>query len=513
MRPVVRKTIGCDFELWNALVGSDRFLADPSGAARRLLAEIPGYPVAPDWGSSIERLRRYFSTNGGSAYIDSDHLEINTPEHRAAADHPAIHLAALRLVARAASAANSQLNGNGRIRTSAALCDRRASWGHHFNITVARTYFHDLFSRKPHLLGALATHLATATIFTGTGKVGSANERGACDFQLSQRADWFEELVGHQTMQNRPLVNCRDESHTTSDQARLHIIYFDNALCPTARFLMAGTTQLVCAMGEAGWIDPALQLDDPVAGALEVSRDMSLKRPLRTARRGVLMTAAEIQSGLVDQARGFVASGCAGDAVPGAEAIIDCWAETAALAREGAVEALARRCDWALKFLVLDRHRGRKGLSWHSPEMHYLDVLFADLDPEEGLFWRMAAAGQVDAMPDPDEVERFLAEPPDDTRAFFRAHVLRLFGDQVYSIDWDHVRFRARTHRRWFTEARLEMPDPARYGRAEVEPILARCKKPEDLVEMLDSTAETNSNFKERFNGTRATDPPVESAR
>jgi Pup amidohydrolase len=490
MRPCVKKTIGLDFELWNALVDPGRYPSDLRRAANRLLSEFDGYPLRPNWGSSIESLRRFLPSSGGSAYIDSDHLEINTPEHASAADHPAIHLAALRQVSRAAAEANRKMTGGGRIRASAALCDGRASWGHHLNVSVARRYFDDVFRRKPHCLGALATHLATATIFTGGGKVGSANDREGCNFQLSQRADWFEELAGQQTMHNRPLVNCRDESHATADLARLHIIFFDNALAPTARYLMAGTTQLVCAMGEAGWIDPNLQLDDPVDSALEVSRDLSLCRQLPMARRGSRMTAAEIQSGLIDQAKSFLAAAPAGDAVPGADAIIKCWEETIELIRRRETEALARRCDWALKFLLLDRHRGRKGLAWQSPELKYLDILFSDLDPEEGLFWKMAASGQVDAIPEPSHVERFMTEPPDETRAFLRAHVLRRFGDQIDSMDWDHVRFRLWTRGRWYKEARLDMADPSRLGRDEARPILDRCDSVEDLVDAIDATAD-----------------------
>jgi hypothetical protein len=496
MRHCVKKTIGLDFEVWNALVDPGHYPSDLRGVANRLLAEFDGFPLRPKWGSSIESLRRFLPSSGGSAYIDSDHLEINTAEHSSAADHPAIHFAALRQVAQATAEANKKLSSGGRIKTSAALCDGRASWGHHLNVSVARRYFDDLFRRKPHCLGALATHFATATIFTGGGKVGAANGREACNFQLSQRADWFEELAGGQTMFSRPLVNCRDESHATAELARLHIIYFDNSLSPIARYLMAGTTQLVCAMGEAGWIDVSLQLDDPVDAALEVSRDLSLSQQLPMARRGLKMTAAEIQAGLAELARAFVASGGVGDAVPGADAIIDCWDETVGLARRRETEALARRCDWALKFLLIDRHRGRKGLTWQSAELKYLDILFSDLDPEEGLFWKMAASGHVDAIPDPGRVERFLNEPPDETRAYLRAHTLRRFGDQVDSMDWDHLRFRSWTRGRWYSEARLDMADPTRLGRDEAGPILDRCDSVEELVDLIDATAgvETRCN-------------------
>ncbi len=484
--PCVKKYLGSDFEMWNAQVGPGHSRGNPGEAARRLLDEVAGYPVQPAWGSVIEHRRRFLETNGGSAYIDSDHLEINAPEHLDARDHVPIHHAGLRLAAQAQAAANENHDGAQRIGVSAAVSDGQASWGHHLNIMVARSYFDALFGRKPHLLGSLATHLATATIFTGQGQVGAGNGRAACDYQLSQRADWFEELVGFQTMTARPLVNNRDESHTSSDLARLHIISFDNVLAPTACYLMAGTTQLICAMGETGWIDPTLQLDDPLAAFSEVSRDLSLCRRLPMARRGLTMTAAEIQMALADQAGEFVGSGLLAGSVPGAEAIVACWKETSDLARNRDLDALARRCDWALKYFLLDRQRGRKGLTWRSPELMYLNILYASVDPEEGLFWRMAQSGQVEAMPDHETVDRFLNDPPDDSRAFLRAHLLRRFGNLVQRMDWSYLRFRVRQSRYWWAETTLDLPHLDRFGRVESRPLLERCASLEEIIEAID---------------------------
>src|SRR5262249_10831898 len=78
-----RKVLGADFELANALEGA----GVPQGqsvweAARRLLDELPGFPRTRRWGgTSIEWGRRFLAGNGGSAYVDSDHLEVNLPEH------------------------------------------------------------------------------------------------------------------------------------------------------------------------------------------------------------------------------------------------------------------------------------------------------------------------------------------------------------------------------------------------------------------------------------------------
>src|SRR5947199_279541 len=88
----------------------------------------------------------------------------------------------------------------------------------------------DGFPRKPHYAGLLATHLVTATLFTGQGQVGAGNDRAACDFQLAQRPDFFEEFVGWQTTHRRPILNLRDEAHAGKALARMHVIFFDNTL-------------------------------------------------------------------------------------------------------------------------------------------------------------------------------------------------------------------------------------------------------------------------------------------
>ena len=337
--------------------------------------------------------------------------------------------------------------------------------------------------RKPHQAAFLATHLVTSVLYTGQGLVGAANGRSACTFQLSQRADWFDTFFGEQTMFDRPLINLRDESHAKDGLARLHIIYFDMVLSPVANILKAGTTQLVLAMLESAGCDPSLLLDDPVAAASEVSRDLRLSQALATAVRGRRMTAIEIQQALADQAGEFVASGHADGIVPEAEEIVALWHGTLELLRHREMEALATRCDAWLKFLLLDRQRGRRNLSWSSAELRVADSLFASLDPELSLFFQAAGSGFVDRMPDHETLDRCASEPPDDTRAYCRAHVLRRFGDDVSSIDWSRITFRVPGPRHWWSFADLPMRDPRRFHRPEMEPILNACSTLEELVE------------------------------
>jgi proteasome accessory factor A len=476
--------LGADYELANALEGRTYQAQSVREASQRLLDEISGYPRTHLWGgTSIEWGRRFLTGNGGSAYIDSDHLEINLPEHTRAADHAAHVHAGFRIAQRAHQAASRKL-GSERIHLLATVSDGQRSWGAHLNVCVRRQLWDDVFTRKPHLAGFLATHLVTATLFTGQGQVGAGNGRSACDFQLAQRPDFFEEFVGWQTMHQRPILNMRDEAHAGPDLGRMHLIYFDNTLMPIACYLKAGTTQLVLGLMEAGWADPTLLVDDPLAAAWEVSRDLSLSRPLTLAGRGKKAPAVEVQQRLADLAAEWVETGEAETVVPGAAQIVACWQQTLDMIRQKDLTGLARRVDWALKYLVLQRQMARRGLSWDSPELRVLDLRYASLDPDEGLFLQLACAGQVEAMPSEETIERFVDEPPVDSRAYLRANLLRRLGDEVADMDWDRIRFRSTVVNRYYSSnLALGMPDPAGWGQEESDPVLQRCQTPEEFVE------------------------------
>jgi hypothetical protein len=246
----VEKILGCDFELSNALQRPGDSSGHVYEASRLLLSEIRGFPKdASTRGTALEYGRRFLSSCGSSWYVDSDHLEGNLPEHRSAFQHPVILHGAGFAEARAAQlAATASLRRDTKLNVVANCSDGNTSWGSHLNVLITRQCFHDLLQRKPHLAVFFATHLVTSVLYTGQGLVGSANEQAACHFQLSQRADWFVEFAGLDTMKSRALINTRDEHLAESRLARLHIIYYDQVLSPIANILKAGTTHLVLPM-------------------------------------------------------------------------------------------------------------------------------------------------------------------------------------------------------------------------------------------------------------------------
>ena len=296
-------------------------------------------------------------------------------------------------------------------------CDGLVSYGSHLNLLTTQSCLEDVCGRKPHLACFLATHLVTSVLYTGQGMVGAANGRPSCGFQLSQRADWFEQMWSQGTMHNRPLINQRNEPHASDGLARLHCIFYDMALAPIANRLRAGTLQAVLAMCEAGAIDPTATLEDPVQAASTISRDLSLELRLPTIQRGRRRTSIEIQQAIYDQVAECHARGLLTAIVPDLEAILADWKRVLELLRSRDVEGLAPYCDNWLKYFLLQRHRGRRRIEWSSPQMKVLDLQYANIDPEHGLFFQMAEDGLVAEMPSPLELERFSQEPPTDTRS------------------------------------------------------------------------------------------------
>src|SRR5207247_2012433 len=119
-------------------------------------------------------------------------------------------------------------------------------------------------------------------IFTGAGKVGAENNADACDYQISQRADFLETEVGLETMHSRPIINTRDEPHADPEKyRRLHVIVGDANMSEVANYLKCGTMAIVLSMIEDDFIERDLSLESPVLAYCKVSRDLTCRRTFK----------------------------------------------------------------------------------------------------------------------------------------------------------------------------------------------------------------------------------------
>ena len=465
-----------------------------------------GYGYNPqDWG------RRFLATNGGCAYIDLFHLELCLPEVLSAYDHVAYWHAMLRIAQDAQLRASAKLPAGQKLQVLVNNSDGQGqSYGSHFDILVSRRCYDNLFAYKLQQMLFLASYFASSIVFTGAGKVGSENGQPRVHFQLAQRADFFETIVGPQTTYRRPLVNSRDEGlcgrtpagasaaelFPSDLMARLHVIGFDNSLNHGVCFLKAGVSQVIAAMLEQDVLDPGLILDDPLPAVVAWSHDVSLTTRARVLA-GRDLTAVEVQLALHDLAGRFVAAGRADGIVPHAADVLELWGDTLAKLKAyqdsqdpDALTALAPRLDWALKHQVIRRALAQRRLDWDAPQAKYLDHLYASLDPAEGIYWNLERDGLTERIVSDAQIERCVHEPPEDTRAWLRAHLLRRAGpDEITHADWDTLRFKfprgddhgwPRYHYRT-----LALDNPLQFTRAQCEAILDRASSLQESVEAL----------------------------
>src|SRR6202044_2913900 len=120
-------------------------------------------------------------------------------------------------------------------------------------------------------------------VIPGSGRVGVGPAGDEPGFQLSQRADYIEVEVGLETTLKRGIVNTRDEPHADADRyRRLHVIIGDANLAEISTYLKLGTTALVLAMIEDGFLnEPELAVAQPIRELHDVSHDATLRHEIR----------------------------------------------------------------------------------------------------------------------------------------------------------------------------------------------------------------------------------------
>jgi proteasome accessory factor A len=503
------KLCGGDIELGNFLTGVDSSERTGRQAAMAVLGKIRGVASgsrashadsgcdceiccarrAREWlsgrGSSVgssgeaaydpqDWMRNFLPENGGCIYIDLDHIEVCLPEVLSARDHVAAWNAMLRIAARAQREVNAELPVGQKVHVLANNVDGHGnSHGSHLDFLLTRRAWDNIFHRRLQQLLFLAAYQASSMVFTGQG--GVVRDGGAAGYAISQRAAFVEVLAAVQTTFKRPIVNSRDEAlcgtasvavnSPARTMARLHVIFYDSTLCHVASLLKVGVMQIVLAMIEAERINQRLILEDPVAAVHAWSSDPTLgeRAELADGRR---LTAVELQMLFLDDARAFVESGACEGIVPEAETILALWADTLEKLRTRDFASLARRVDWVLKLSLLQRvMKQRPSLGWASPEIQHLDHLYSALDG--GLYQACEAQGAVERVVSDDGIERFLREPPHDTRAYTRSRLLRLAGpEQVEHVDWDEITFRLRDG--WPFRRTVSLANPLGFSRDKV---------------------------------------------
>jgi proteasome accessory factor A len=450
-------------------VGWDFEDESPGADARGM---VPAGSLAPD----IEtHLVNAVLTNGARYYVDHAHPELSTPECADALTAVLYDRAGELILERSMTAASRLLPEGQELVVYKNNSDGKGnSYGCHEN------YLMDRATPFGRIVSYITPHFVSRQIFTGSGKVGSElpGESDGPHYQLTQRADFFEEEVGLETTLKRPIVNTRDEPHADAQKyRRLHVIVGDANMSEVATYLKVGTTALILCMIEDDFFDRELTLAYPVPALQQVSRDLSLRQPLELTD-GTTMTALEMQWEFYDRARKYAelhGLGLIGEP-EGHEMLLERW-EAVLTGLETDPMTLNSQVDWVAKYRLLEGYRERHGLNWDDMRIAAMALQYHDLRSDRSLTRRIGLEQLVGSQ----AIENAVTEPPDDTRAYFRGKCLQRWSNEIVAANWDSLVFDIGDD----PLRRVPMMEPTRGTREHVGPLLDAAGSAADLLDRL----------------------------
>jgi proteasome accessory factor PafA2 len=431
--------------------------------------QVDGEKYTPNQQENIARNKTL--VNGARYYVDHAHPEYSCPEVTNPRELVVHEKAGERIVEISRREANGLLPAGTQMLIYKNNSDRKGnSYGCHEN------YLMDRRTPFKQIVEHLMPFFVTRQVYAGAGKVGTENRAHPCDYQLSQRADFFETEVALDTMVKRPIINTRDEPHADREKyRRLHVIVGDSNMAEPTIYLRNGATAIVLAMIEDGAIARDLTLRDPVRAIKEVSHDPRCRQTVELSS-GKRLTAVQLQREYLELALRYDAAAL-GDWTG---AVLERWGRVLdALEREP--RELADSIDWVAKLVMIENFMDRKGVDWQSPQVQMLDLQYHDIRLEKGLYYLLERQGKMERLASEEEIKDAITQPPEDTRAYFRGRCLRKYADQVFGVNWDSISFGIGDE----PIKRVMMAEPLKGTKAHVEELLASSRDAVELVKNL----------------------------
>ncbi len=434
--------------------------------------QVEGEKYTPNQQENIARNKTLI--NGARFYVDHAHPEYSCPEVTNARDLVIHEKAGEVVIEISRREANGLLPDGAQMLIYKNNSDRKGnSYGCHEN------YLMDRRTSFKKIVEPLLPFFATRQIWCGAGKVGSESRNHPCDYQLSQRADFFETEVALDTMVKRPIVNTRDEPHADREKyRRLHVIVGDSNMSEFTIYLRNGVTAMILSMIEDGAISKDLSLRDPVRSIREVSHDPSLEREL-IMEDGSARTALDIQSDFLEMVLAWTSSRSLD---PVQKDVLQKWQEVLEALRRDPME-LDTKIDWVIKKRLIESYMDRKGLEWGDSQVQMLDLQYHDSRPDKGLYHLLVRQGKIARIVSDEEIQRAVYNPPRDTRAYFRGECLRRYPSEVFGVNWDSISFGLGDE----TIRRVMMAEPLKGTSEFVEELLDRSATAEALLENMGS--------------------------
>lgn len=396
--------------------------------------------------------------NGARFYVDHAHPEYSSPETTNSHDAAVWDQAGDRLASAAARIASGRI-GHEILLHKNNVDGKGASYGTHENYLTPRALPFDA------LVSGLLPFFATRHIVCGSGRVGLGQFGEKPGFQVSQRADYFEQRVGLETTLRRPLVNTRDEPHAQHSRfRRLHVIVGDANCWGVSARLRLGATNWVLRLIEAGRC-PRVELADPVAAVKIFSHDPALQVQVPTID-GQRVSGLDIQESYLEAAEAYAS--CDAEAAGAEREVLPLWRRVIDALRANDTVA-DRLVEWRGKYALLRAYAARGGLdiedpdAWEADQLKLIDLQWSDMREGKGLAWALERAGKAEIVLTEADIVTAMTTPPANTRAWARGQAVTTFGSQLNAASWESLTFETNGR-----IERIDMPVPWAGTREEV---------------------------------------------
>lgn len=290
--------------------------------------------------------------------------------------------------------------------------------------------------------------LLSRPILSGAGCLGS----DTAEFGLSQKGPVMRRLVrmtsmpvdrsvfdiGHLVKPLFSITNfeLRPLARLFRRRQRLQLGLSDSNLAQTAEYLKIATTNLVFDMAEDGALRGLPRVRRPIASLRRLIADPDLRARVRCSD-GLERSAIELQRLYLERAQAYVASSPAISLE--ARQIVRLWEEILdALERDPA--SLFGRLDWVTKRSLLANLLSEEGDDRDA--LAKIDLKYHELGV--GYFAQLERDGLAPALVEPEEVQRALTTPPQDSPARRRSQLVSaLAAEGVRAlVSWDRVEIR-----------------------------------------------------------------------
>lgn len=467
----INKIVGLENEYGFAAFGHDNgeIVARPAALVELAPALLQLVHELGNGWKSRHSIDRYHLRNGGLAYCDTgNHPEYATPECADALQLVAADRAGERLFAAAVKTLieRGDLSGPGGAVTDCNIFKHNAdfggnTFGTHENYCASAQLTNDQYARP------LLTFLASRPLIAGSGGLVRRNDsRAGYRFVLSPRALHIAENISNRSTLDRPMYNLRDEPLADKRRfRRIHLLSGDANRCDVSTLLKVGTTAIVLAMIEDGFVPKGLEVDSPVDALHAVSMRPEAQVALADGR---LMTPLEIQYQFCDAAFAYAdrvgLEACGG---PVAKAVLTRWAEVLNVLERGEWRELFGVLDWPTKRAIFERRTdrlledgataGEIRRAIRGEELAYSNIM-----PSRSSYEALRSRGRIECLlPTEPEIE---STTPVGTRAQLRATLMLRWPEALRHVNWNQVIVTVEN-----SDITMEMSDPTLSDPAEID--------------------------------------------